>query len=85
MNGMRVFTVKSVACGVRVQCKFVSNRSLSKHLYSTLLYGSNYALLYVVDVVAEAHNYFIVFIIYSRPFRGYELSLCTSFAKVCRL
>ena len=37
MKGMRVLTVKSVASGDRVQCTFVSDRSLSKHLlYATI-------------------------------------------------
>ena len=46
MNGVPVLTVKSAASGVRVQCSFVCDRSLSKRfLYTTFVKGSNFALL----------------------------------------
>ena len=38
MNGMRVLTVKSAVSGDRVQCSFLSDRSLSKHLYILYIY-----------------------------------------------
>ena len=40
MNGMRVLTVKSTVSGDRVQCSFLSDRSLSKHLYILYIYIS---------------------------------------------
>ena len=38
MNGVRVLTVKSAVSGDRVQCSFLSDRSLSKHLYILYIY-----------------------------------------------
>ena len=38
MNGVRVLTVKSTVSGDRVQCSFLSDRSLSKHLYILYIY-----------------------------------------------
>ena len=38
MNGMRVLSVKSAVSGDRVQCSFLSDRSLSKHLYILYIY-----------------------------------------------
>ena len=38
MNSVRVLTVKSAACDDRVQCSFLSDRSLSKHLYILYIY-----------------------------------------------
>ena len=40
MNGMRVLSVKSAVSGDRVQCSFLSDRSLSKHLYILYIYIS---------------------------------------------
>ena len=46
MNGMHVLTVKSAASGDRVHFTFIGDRNLSNHcLYSTLVKGSNFALL----------------------------------------
>ena len=46
VNGVHVFlTVKSAVSGDRVQCSFLSDRSLSKHLYATLVKGTNSTLL----------------------------------------
>ena len=38
MNSVRVLTVKSAASEDRVQCSFLSDRSLSKHLYILYIY-----------------------------------------------
>ena len=38
MNSVRVLTVKSAACEDRVQRSFLSDRSLSKHLYVLYIY-----------------------------------------------
>ena len=42
MNGMRVLTVKSAVSGDRVQCSFLTARSLSKHLYILYIYILSY-------------------------------------------
>ena len=42
MNRMPVL---SVASGDPVHCTFVGNSSLSKHLHTTVVKGSNFALL----------------------------------------
>ena len=47
MNGVRVLTVKSTVSGDRVQCSFLGDRSLSKHLcilyiYISIIYISSY-------------------------------------------
>ena len=56
---MSVFTVKSAMSGERVQCSFLSDRSLSKHLLHARMKGSNFALLYVeayvMDVVSGSY------------------------------
>ena len=42
-----VSTAKEVALKAMVQCKFVSDRSLSNHLLRTQVKGTNYALLFI--------------------------------------
>ena len=55
MNGLRVSTVKSANSGDKVQCSFLCDRCLFKHLLHTQVKGSNLTLLYVeayvIDVV----------------------------------
>ena len=46
MNGMRVLTVKSTVSGDQVQCSFLSDRSLSKHLYILYIYIS---IIYILS------------------------------------
>ena len=46
MNGMRVLSVKSAVSGDRVQCSFLSDRSLSKHLYILYIYIS---IIYILS------------------------------------
>ena len=38
MNSVRVLTVKSAVSGDRVQCSFLTDRSVSKHLYILYIY-----------------------------------------------
>ena len=40
MNSVHVLTVNSAVSGDRVQCSFLSDRSLSKHLYILYIYIS---------------------------------------------
>ena len=53
MNGVRALTVKYAANGNKVQCSFLSDRSLSKHLLHNQVRGSNFALLYVEAYVID--------------------------------
>ena len=46
MNSVRVLTVKSAASEDRVQCSFLSDRSLSKHLYILYIYIS---IIYILS------------------------------------
>ena len=46
MNGVRVLTVNSAVSGDRVQCSFLSDRSLSKHLYILYIYIS---IIYILS------------------------------------
>ena len=46
MNSVRVLTVKSAASEDRVQRSFLSDRSLSKHLYSLYIYIS---IIYIIS------------------------------------
>ena len=46
MTGMRVLSVKSAVSGDRVQCSFLSDRSLSKHLYILYIYIS---IIYILS------------------------------------
>ena len=49
MNGDRVLTVKSHSNESQSQRLFFCDSSLSKHLYATLVKGSNYTLLSICN------------------------------------
>ena len=46
MNSVRVLSVKSAVSGDRVQCSFLTDRSLLKHLYILYIYIS---IIYVLS------------------------------------
>ena len=61
MNDVRVLAVRSAASGSRFHDSFLSYKSLSAHLHTTIVKGSNFTVLSICINLFNRRSVWIIF------------------------